>query len=157
MVEDTLRRSLLAAERIGLRLRWSLEDVRALVPFDAEAVERMDRATADATDAFLKRFESLVSQMQDQVWPQLLVAEGEDPEAMSRRDVVERMEKFHLVESARSFRKAAELRNRLSHAYPYDPARIARRLNDAHELAPVVLDALARAQGWAVRRLGPEA
>lgn len=101
---------------------------------------------ADLTDAFLKRFESLVAQLQDQIWPRVLDAENEDPTPLSRRDVTERTEKFHLLDSAASFRRAAVMRNRLSHAYPYNPLHIAQRLNETHALVPVVLDALARAE-----------
>jgi hypothetical protein len=50
------------------------------MPISPAAVEGMDRHLAVFTDAFLKRLESLVSQLQDQVWPRAAAFEGGDPE-----------------------------------------------------------------------------
>ncbi len=61
------RDALASAARIGLRLRESVADLAPVMPISAAAVETMDRHLAVLTDAFLKRSESLVSQLQDQV------------------------------------------------------------------------------------------
>ena len=75
----------------------------------------MDRHLAVFTDAFLKRSESLVSQLQDQAWPRAAAFGSEDPVPMSRRDVMELMDKLRILDSADAFRDLAELRNRLSY------------------------------------------
>ena len=141
-----LRNALASASRIGVRLRESLADIAAAMPISPEAVERMDR-----------HLESLVSQLQDQVWPRAAAFEGEDPVPLSRRDVMELMDKLRILDSADTFRDIAKLRNRLSHAYIHDPVRIAQRLNEAYAAAPVVLRALETAEAWAARRLSPPA
>jgi hypothetical protein len=140
------------AGRIAGRLRRSVAGLAPRVPFDGAAVAGMDEATQDATDAFLKRFESLVAQLQDQVWRHALIALDENPEGLSRRDLAERMEKLGLLASAPEFGQAAFLRNRLSHTYPGEPERLARRLNEALALAPVLLRAVEAATAWAARR-----
>ena len=76
---------------------------------------------------------------------------------LSRRDLMELMDKFRILDSADAFRDIAKLRNRLSHAYIHDPVRIAKRLNDAYEATPLVLRALETAEVWAARRLKPPA
>ena len=141
-----LRNALASASRIGVRLRESLADIAVAMPISPEAVERMDR-----------HLESLVSQLQDQVWPRAAAFEGEDPVPLSRRDVMELMDKLRILDSADTFRDIARLRNRLSHAYIHDPVRIAQRLNEAYAAAPVVLRALETAEAWAARRLSPPA
>ena len=152
-----VRDALASAARIGLRLRESVADLAPVMPIAAAAVETMDRHLAVLTDAFLKRSESLVSQLQDQVWPRAAAFESEDPVALSRRDVMELINKLRILDSADAFRGVAMLRNRLSHAYMHDPVRIARRLNEAYAASPVVLRALEAAEAWAARRLGPPA
>jgi uncharacterized protein YutE (UPF0331/DUF86 family) len=107
----------------------------------------MDRHLAVFTDAFLKRSETLVSQLQDQAWPRAAAFGSEDPVPMSRRDVMELMDKLRILASADAFRDGAKLRNRLSHAYVHDPVRIAKRLNDAYAATPLVLKALESAGG----------
>jgi uncharacterized protein YutE (UPF0331/DUF86 family) len=150
-----LRDALASAARIGLRLRESLADLAPAMPLSPTAVEAMDRHLAVLTDAFLKRFESLVSQLQDQVWPRAAAFENEDPVPLSRRDVMELMDKLRILDSADAFRAVAMLRNRLPHAYIHNPVRIAERLNEAYAAAPTVLRALETAEAWAARRLSP--
>ena len=149
--------ALASAARIGLRLRESLADLAPVMPISPAAVEAMDRHLAVLTDAFLKRFESLVSQLQDQVWPRAAAFEGEDPVPFSRRDLMELMDKFRILDSADAFRDIAKLRNRLSHAYMHNPVRIAQRLNEAYAASPVVLRALETAEAWAAGRFTPPA
>jgi hypothetical protein len=112
-----LRQALASAARIGLRLRESFADLAPVMPISPAAVETMDRHLSVFTDAFLKRFESLVSQLQDQVWPRAAAFENEDPVPLSRRDVMELMDKLRILDSADAFRDVAKLRKRLSHAY----------------------------------------
>jgi len=153
-VTEAFHAALIGAGRIATRLTRSLATLAPLAPFDAATIAGLDDAAQDAIDAFPKRFESLVAQLQDQVWRQALLAEDEDPDPLSRRDIAARMEKLGLLGSADAFSRAVVVRNRLSHAYPNDPARLAARLNDAIALAPVLLDAVATANAWAARRAG---
>ena len=107
----------------------------------------MTPARQDDIDAFLKRFEQLVLTLQDQVFVGLAIREGEDPREMSRRDVVELMERLGAIPSAKQFRDLVAVRNRLAHLYPEDPARQAANLNAAYQAAPLLLQASERAGG----------
>ena len=65
------------------------------------------------TDTFLKRFGTLVSQLQDQVWPRAAAFENEDPVPLSRRHVMELTDELRVLDSADAFRDIAKLRKRL--------------------------------------------
>ena len=65
----------------------------------------------------------------------------------SRRDLTNLMERFGVVSSARRFAAIAELRNKLAHDYPNDPAKQAERLNDAYGAAPDLLRILDAIRG----------
>lgn len=149
---DPLRLAIAGAARLAARLRDSADALAALRPFDAARIEALDAASAERCDAFLKRYENLVAQLQDQVWRQVLLTLGDDPNPMSRRDIIERMDRFGLVSSAGAMRDAVALRNRLAHAYPMQPTIQARRIEEALSFAPVLLDAAARAEGWLAGR-----
>jgi hypothetical protein len=134
-----LRRGLVAMQRCATRLRRSLERLDAFFPIAAARLQELPPEQQDDIDAFLKRFEQLVLTLQDQVFVGLAVREGEDPRAMSRRDVAELMERCGAIPSARRFRDLVAVRNRLAHLYPEDPARQAANLNAAHESGPELL------------------
>ena len=59
------------------------------------------------TDAFLKRFENLVSQLQDQVWPRVAAFEGERSSAAVAPRLMELMDKLRMLDLADAFRDIA--------------------------------------------------
>lgn len=155
--EDTARAVRLASH-LGGRLAASLAVLARFLPFDAAQVEAVNEQVPDATDAFLKRFENLVNHVQDQAWRLIAVDEGfRDPAEMSRRDIAEFMAKIGLLTSYEDFREVVRIRNRLSHVYPDDPARQARRIAECIEASALLLDCVARIEAWAARRLRPPA
>ena len=142
------------AALIAGRLRRSMAAVGFLGPLDATRMVALDDAGQDACDAFLKRFESLVAQLQDQVWPQAMREEGEDPTGLTRRMVAEFMDRLGLVPDARAMARVNELRNVLAHAYPLEPARQAQLLTEALRQCPLLLDCVARAERYLAERRG---
>ena len=139
-------------------MRDGLAQLAPYLPFDAPSLEAADAALPFATDALLKRFENLVNHLQDQVWRRAAVALSfRDPAAMSRRDLADAMERLGFLPSADAFVEVIRTRNRLSHLYPDDPARQARRLNKAVDRSALLLAATDAAVDWAASRLTPPA
>jgi hypothetical protein len=150
-----LRRGLVAMERCATRLRRSVDRLGAFFPIDADRLQRLPLRQQDDIDAFLKRFEQLVLTLQDQVFTGFAIREGEDPRAMSRRDVAELMERLGALPSATQFREFVVVRNRLAHLYPEDPARQAANLNAAYEAAPALLQLTEQVSTHAARPSQP--
>jgi hypothetical protein len=67
------------------------------------------------------------------------------------------MEKIAVLPSVVEFREVVRLRNRLSHVYPDDPDRQARRLNEAFAASALLFECVARAERWLASRLTPPA
>ncbi|MBK1660669.1 nucleotidyltransferase substrate binding protein [Paracraurococcus ruber] len=158
MTEADLDAAIRAAQAIAQSLRRVRERLVALFPLDAAGVSALDEDQRDRTDALIKRFENLVNTLQDQVFRQIAERElARDPDRMSRRDVLDYMEKIGVLDAADRFLDAVKLRNRLSHVYPEDPAKQAGQLNRVHAATAVVLQALEGVEAWAARRLTPPA
>ena len=156
MTDQDLRQSIgrarLLAGSVGRSLAWL--DTR--VPLDGTKMLAFTDHDRDLADAFLKRYENLVNVLQDQVFR--LIAEREmarDQARMSRRDVLDYMEKVGAIDSSDRFHDAVLLRNRLSHVYPDDPAMQAGQLNRAHMHARTALAAVDQVERWAVRLSPP--
>lgn len=88
--------------------------------------------TEDDLDAFLKRFEQLVSTIQDELFKAIAVSGGEETRGLARREVAELMERLGALPSAARFRTLVAIRNRITHAYPDRPGRQANNLNEAY-------------------------
>ena len=153
MIPDDTAQAVATARRLADRLNRSLATLAPFHPFDGHSVLAADAALPDASDAFLKRYENLVSHLQDQVWRRIVVEEGlRDPAEMSRRDIAEQMERAGLLPDALGFLDAVRIRNRLAHLYPDDPERQARRLNEGYGASALLLDCVSRAEAWLARR-----
>jgi hypothetical protein len=142
-------------ERCAARLRRSVGRLDRFFPVTVDQLPNLTAEQQDDIDAFLKRFEQLVLALQDQVFTGLAIREGEDPRAMSRRDVTELMERLGALGSASQFRDFVAVRNRLAHLYPDDPARQAANLNAAYEAAPALLQLTEQVSAHAARPSKP--
>ncbi|WP_376099191.1 hypothetical protein ACE7GA_10600 [Roseomonas sp. CCTCC AB2023176] len=136
--------AVVTAEHLAARLRRSFDWLSPHLPLDAEALARLDAAQPEFLDAFLLRFENLTNHLQESVFRGIVVeVEERDPTRMSRRDVVELMDRLRYVPSADAFREAGKVRNIPSHVYPDEPAVSAAILHRAAASVPILLDTVA--------------
>ncbi len=130
-----------------------MEEIGAGFPWSPEAITRSARRDAMMRDALILRFANVMNTLQDEVFR--LAAETEearDVARLSRRDILDHMERFGVIEGADRFLDAAKVRNRLSHGYRDDPAAQAGLTNRVWAAAPIALRAVATAEAWARAR-----
>jgi hypothetical protein len=120
-----------AAEGCARRLRRSQRTLASRFPLTARAIEETSPETEDGLDAFMKRFEQLVSTIQDELFTAVALLGGEDIRRLARREVTELMERLGVLPSASRFRTLVAIRNRIAHVYPDRPERQASNLNEA--------------------------
>ncbi|MBX9699982.1 MAG: hypothetical protein K2X74_11135 [Acetobacteraceae bacterium] len=152
MTAVDLTRAIARSEAIAASLQRSRSRLAPLFPLDAARVAALTEEQREALDALLKRFENLVNHLQDQVFR--LVADHArvgDTAALSRRDVLDYLEKIGALDSADAVLDAARARNRLAHVYPDEPDRQAGQLNRAFATSQAALDAVGSARAWAER------
>jgi uncharacterized protein YutE (UPF0331/DUF86 family) len=149
-----VQQSLASLTGCQARLTRSVDQLASLLPIPADALADLTPEQQDLIDAFLKRFEQVLITLQDQVFRGIALLEGHDPGSMSRRDLVELMERVGALDSATRFRDQIALRNRLAHTYPHDPARQAMILNAAYAAAADLLATAARSEQLIHRAYG---
>lgn len=152
MTEADLARAIGRSQAIAETLLRSRTRLAPLFPLDAARVAALAEEEREALDAFLKRFENLVNHLQDQVF-RLAVdhARAGDTAGMSRRDVLDYLEKIGALESADAVLDATRARNRLAHVYPDEPERQAGQLNRVFATSVAALDAVHSVRDWARR------
>jgi uncharacterized protein YutE (UPF0331/DUF86 family) len=141
LVEQALR----AAEGCARRLERSRRMLAPRFPLTAQSVEAMSPEMEDELDAFMKRFEQLVSTVQDELFKAIALLGGEDTRSLARREVTELMERLGALPSAARFRALVAIRNRIAHVYPDQPGRQAENLNQAFAAVEDLLAACRRA------------
>lgn len=140
---DLFRRNHALALRVAERLRRSLAELGARMPFTEATLDALDPAGEDALDAFLKRYEQLVDLVENRLFRGLALLEGEDVQDKSKRDLALLMAKFGVISDADRWSAASMLRNKLTHDYPDAGETRAERVNAAFGHGATVLEALA--------------
>ncbi len=139
---DIVRDGLLSAHSIGKRLAWSHDRISPLFPLKSDGVSVLDNESEERLDAYLHRFNTLFSMIQDHLFKGIALLEMEDISNRSNRDKTNLMEKLGVISSATGFSTMAELRNKLSHHYPNEAEKQAERLTAAWKAGPQILSVL---------------
>ena len=115
-----------ALDMMSERLGWSLRDDTALFPVDPAMLR--DRATAQALDAFLKRFEQTCDHILRKLFPALVASVEIEYLVRPFLDVLDRLHRFGVIDDPATWIRMIELRNRLVHDYALDANTLAEEL-----------------------------
>jgi len=113
MIVETIQTIELHFTRANATHKELLSFVDALSVDDLSDIEKVK-----TIDAFLFRFIKIQDLMGNKLFRQVLDGIGEYQDSMSMLDVLDRMEKLALIESADQWMEYRNLRNVLAHEYP---------------------------------------
>ena len=127
-----------ASASIANRLVYSI--YRALdlnlAPLSMEKLAHLSDTELEVMDAYLFRYGSLVSNIQDSVFKTIGELEQESVSTMSNRDKTNLMERLGALPSAQAFATLAVIRNKLMHEYPEEAQKHLDRINFITHEAP---------------------
>lgn len=121
------------------QLTWLRPRLADLLPLSAATMASLSRDRLIEIDAFLKRFENAQDIMQRRLFRAVLMAEGEAVRGQPSAEIAERLVARGALSDAAPWKALAELRNRLSHDYPLDPAVQAERVNQVDGAIPILV------------------
>ncbi len=113
------------------RLAYSIKKARRLdlAPLRMDKLAALSDDEMEVLDAYLFRYGSLVSNIQDALFKSIGELEQEQVSTMSNRDKTNLMERLGALPSAEEFSSLAVLRNRLMHDYPEEMQKHLDRIN----------------------------
>ncbi len=113
MIVETLKTVEMHLSRAGSMREEMLPFIDALAAEDFS-----DNAKIKIIDAFLFRFIKTQDLMGNKLFREVLDRLGEYDDSMSMLDILDRMEKLELIDSADTWMDYRNLRNTLTHEYP---------------------------------------
>jgi hypothetical protein len=120
------------AQRMARNLERSRKQASAVLPITAETVGKLTEQEIDVFDLFLARFGKLQDFLVSKLFRSVALASLEDIHSdVSILDMLRRMEKFGIIDSADSWLQLRLLRNAFAHEYLTDNAAIAENINKA--------------------------
>lgn len=137
-LSNILRSKLAATANIADRLAYSVHRALdlGLTPLTMERLAHLSDADLEVMDAFLFRYGSLVSNLQDSIFKSIGELEQEPVSLMSNRDKTNLMERLGALPSAQVFASLAVIRNKLMHEYPEEAQKHLERVNFITHAAP---------------------
>lgn len=98
------------------RAKSAILEIRDWGNIDCEIFENFEKIKV--IDTFIYRFIKLQDMMGDKLFKIFLDEIGEYKDNMSLLDILDKLEKFNIIEDAYSWMEYRKLRNKLTHEYP---------------------------------------
>jgi hypothetical protein len=128
-ITERLQREFEVCDKHILRIRQAVERLGLPIPLSAEAYAYLNEEQVGCVDQFIFRFSKLQDAMGAKIFRYILAYMGDDVTSLPMRDILNRMERYHLLSSADEWIYLRDLRNELSHDYPLMESSVVDILN----------------------------
>lgn len=100
------------------RMEFAKSKVGTFIPLNRDNYYTLDDDTIGFLDQYIFRFSKLQDLMGSRLFPQILEALAESVNDLPFIDILNRLEKFGILDSALSWVRLRKIRNDISHEYP---------------------------------------
>ena len=98
---ERLQREFTICDRHNLRIEEALSGLRSVLPLSVEAYADLDTEQIRCLDQFIFRFSKLQDAMGAKIFRYVLEYLDEDISSLPMRDILNRLERYHLLEKIR--------------------------------------------------------
>ena len=113
-----------------LRMNSAYKKIVASLPLDAESYTKLNEDEVEHIDQYLFRFAKLQDAIGKRFFKVIFVSLEEDIEDISFIDLLNRLEKLNILDSAEQWLELRKIRNVLSHTYEDEPEEMSIAIND---------------------------
>lgn len=113
--------------------------IMPLMPMTKEKIINLSLHEKLLMDALVSRYSKIQDMLSNKIFMLFLKAVGEKIDGLTFIDVLNRLEKLHVLPSMYRWKDLRDLRNHLAHEYPDRPDLMAGFLNQAYEAIPELI------------------
>jgi len=129
-IAERLSREFEIGDRHIQRIEEALTRLSSVLPLSTETYSSLDEEQVRCIDQFIFRFSKLQDAMGAKLFRYILEYLDEDISSLPMRDILNRLERYHLINSAEEWVYIRELRNEIAHDYPLFENDIVNILNE---------------------------
>ena len=137
---ERLKREFEICDRHLLRISEALSGLKSVLPLTVERYASLELEQIRCLDQFIFRFSKLQDAIEAKIFRHVLLYLDEDVAALPMRDLLNRLERYQLIESAEEWVYIRELRNEIAHDYPLWENDVVTSLNELIAKVPVLQD-----------------
>ena len=104
------------------RLLYSKEKIKSWGELSEDTLKDVEKV--ETIDSFIFRFSKMQDSMGEKLFPLTLEFLGEEVRNKPFIDILNRLEKLEILESAEEWKRLRELRNLLTHTYPWETKEV---------------------------------
>lgn len=127
--ENKLQETIKICEMHSHRMHFAFGKIKGIIPLDNKKYGNLTEDDHGSFDQLIFRYSKLQDSMGKKLFPAILENLGEDIENIPFIDLLNKLEKLELIEDQRQWLKLREVRNLVTHEYPFDTEEIVEGLN----------------------------
>ena len=131
-----------ACRKHSNRMIYALDSLQEIFPVDSDSVRELMPEQVSHTDQLIYRFSQLQDTMGTRLFPLVLQGLGEYDQGEPFIDMLNKLEKLSLINSAEQWLHLREIRNLVSHEYPDSEKELAEGLNELRDASRYLETAL---------------
>jgi len=117
-IKDKIEKYLKISDIHNKRMNFAFSQINKYLPFDNDSYFKLSEFDISFIDQFLYRFSKLQDLIGQKIFKLILIIEDEYDEGLSMRDIIDKMERFKIINSAEEWQYLREIRNDITHEYP---------------------------------------
>ena len=121
------------------RINSASKKIQRFMPLDSKKYLNLKDDEIVYIDQFLFRFAKLQDSMGQKLFKTTLLYLNEDIEGKPFIDILNLMEKLHLLESANTWKELRENRNELAHNYENEPEHMSETINKLYKKKDILI------------------
>ena len=129
-ISERLDREFTICDKHILRIDEAMKELSAVLPLSNESYASLTSEQIRSLDQFIFRFSKLQDAMGAKIFRFLLEYLDEDVTALPMRDILNRLERYHILPDTNEWIYIRELRNEIAHDYPLMENDVVRILNE---------------------------
>lgn len=141
---ERLEREFDICDRHIQRISEALNRLSVDLPMSVECYANLDEEQIRCMDQFIFRFSKLQDAIGTKIFRYVLDYLDEDISSLPMRDVLNRLERYHFIDSAEEWSYIRELRNEIAHDYPLLENEVVSVLNELISKVPVLTEIYTR-------------
>ncbi len=118
-IKDKLTETLAVCDLHHQRMKFAFDNVKKYFPLSESGFGQITQLEMALFDQLIYRFSKLQDSMGTRLFKQLLEALEEDVTGLPFIDILYKLEKLYLLESAKDWVKLRQTRNTIAHEYPF--------------------------------------
>lgn len=151
---DRLNLRLVLCELHLNRILFAKKSISNLFPLTVDTYGKLTDTQISFTDQLIYRFSKLQDTMGNKLFPLILEGLQEDIENLPFIDILSKIEKLGLIESSNQWLVLREIRNVVTHEYPFQLDQLIEGLNQINEQTEVLVKILNTLKSYSKKRFG---